>query len=619
LWLSLQGNIPKLAPFNSHLAQSQMTPSSPLRPLGPAASRALLVAAAVGLAAACTTRTGGPEAAGTASEESQPIAAAGRTRAAAEPSPELPNQDLTGDVLYEFLIAEIAGQRGNLALSAQAYADLAKRTRDPRLAERATEMALHARMPEAAIESAKIWAEASPGNSRALATASSLLIRANRLDEAEPYLQKVLAVQSANRGDGFLQLNGLLANNPDKATNLRVIQRLAQSYPDLAQAHFAVAQAASNAGQDDLALKEIREAARLSPDWELAVLYEASLLQKGSNDAAADRLAGYLKTHPKSREVRLAYARTLVADKKFPEARGQFEQLLKDNPGNTDVVFAVAVLSMQLEDWPGAEANLKRLLDLGYADRNSVRFYLGQVTEEQKRFPEALQWYGEVTRSEQFMPAQIRTAQVMSKQGDLAGARKYLQNVSAANNDQRAQLIIAESQLLRDADQPKEAFEVVERGLGQLPDNPDLLYDYAMLAEKLDRMDVLESSLRMVIKLKPEHAHAYNALGYSLADRNVRLDEAKGLIDEALKLAPDDSYIIDSLGWVLYRQGKNEEALKELQRAYAGRPDAEIAAHLGEVLWVTGRRSEAQKIWDEALAKTPSNDVLIKTVQKFKQ
>ncbi|HTO50296.1 MAG TPA: tetratricopeptide repeat protein [Burkholderiales bacterium] len=596
-----------------------MTPSSPLRPLGPAASRALLVAAAVGLAAACTTRTGGPEAAGTASEESQPIAAAGRTRAAAEPSPELPNQDLTGDVLYEFLIAEIAGQRGNLALSAQAYADLAKRTRDPRLAERATEMALHARMPEAAIESAKIWAEASPGNSRALATASSLLIRANRLDEAEPYLQKVLAVQSANRGDGFLQLNGLLANNPDKATNLRVIQRLAQSYPDLAQAHFAVAQAASNAGQDDLALKEIREAARLSPDWELAVLYEASLLQKGSNDAAADRLAGYLKTHPKSREVRLAYARTLVADKKFPEARGQFEQLLKDNPGNTDVVFAVAVLSMQLEDWPGAEANLKRLLDLGYADRNSVRFYLGQVTEEQKRFPEALQWYGEVTRSEQFMPAQIRTAQVMSKQGDLAGARKYLQNVSAANNDQRAQLIIAESQLLRDADQPKEAFEVVERGLGQLPDNPDLLYDYAMLAEKLDRMDVLESSLRMVIKLKPEHAHAYNALGYSLADRNVRLDEAKGLIDEALKLAPDDSYIIDSLGWVLYRQGKNEEALKELQRAYAGRPDAEIAAHLGEVLWVTGRRSEAQKIWDEALAKTPSNDVLIKTVQKFKQ
>jgi Flp pilus assembly protein TadD len=217
------------------------------------------------------------------------------------------------------------------------------------------------------------------------------------------------------------------------------------------------------------------------------------------------------------------------------------------------------------------------------------------------------------------MPAQIRTAQVMSKQGDLDGARKYLQNVSAANNDQRAQLIIAEAQLLRDANQPKEAFDVVERGLDKLPNNPELLYDHAMLAEKLDRMDILESSLRKVIKLRPDHAHAYNALGYSLADRNLRLDEAKGLIDQALKLAPDDAYIIDSLGWVLYRQGKTEEALQELQRAYAGRQDAEIAAHLGEVLWVLGRRAEAQKIWDEALAKAPSNDVLIKTVQKFKQ
>jgi tetratricopeptide (TPR) repeat protein len=597
-----------------------MTAASPCRSAVAAVSRALVAAALACLAAACATPTTPDEKAQAASPgESKSIAPAGRSRAAAEPAPDLPKQELSGDVLYEFLIAEIAGQRGNLALAAQAYADLARRTRDPRVAERATEVALHARMPETAIESAKIWAEASPDSTRALATASSLLIRANRLDEAEPYLQKVLAGQSANRGDGFLQLNGLLANNPDKQTSLRVVRRLAGSYPDLAQAHFAVAQAAANAGEDELALKEIRTAGRLQPDWELAVLFEAALLQKTSNAAAADRLAGYLKTHPKSREVRLAYARTLVADKKYPEARGEFEQLLKDFPSNTDVVLSVALLSMQLEDWPGAETNLKRLLDLGYADRNSVRFYLGQVSEEQKRFPEALQWYAEVTRSDQFMPAQIRTAQVMSKQGDLDGARKYLQNVSAANNDQRAQLIIAEAQLLRDANQAKEAFDVVERGLDKLPNNPELLYDQAMLAEKLDRMDILESNLRKVIKLKPDHAHAYNALGYSLADRNLRLDEARILIDQALKLAPDDAYIIDSLGWVLYRQGNTEAALKELQRAYAGRQDAEIAAHLGEVLWVLGRRAEAQKVWDEALVKTPSNDVLIKTIQRFKQ
>jgi tetratricopeptide (TPR) repeat protein len=254
------------------------------------------------------------------------------------------------------------------------------------------------------------------------------------------------------------------------------------------------------------------------------------------------------------------------------------------------VVFSIAVLSMQLEDWPTADTNLKRLLDLGYRDRNTVRFYLGQVSEEEKRFPDALKWYSEVTRGEQFMPAQIRSAQVLSKQGDLDGARKFLQGVNAQSNDQRVQLILAEAQLLRDAKQEKEAFGVVDEALDKLPNNPELLYDHAMLAEKIDRVDVLESSLRKLISIKPDHAHAYNALGYTLADRNQRLEEAQELIDKALKLSPDDAFIMDSMGWVLFRQGKTEDGLKYLQRAYSIRPDAEIAAHLGEVLWVLGRR-----------------------------
>lgn len=535
----------------------------------------------------------------------------------ATPAPDLPKQELTGEMLYEFLLAEIAGQRGNVTLSAQAYADLARRTRDPRVAERATEIALHARNPEAAVESAKVWADAAPGSTKALGTAATLLVNANRVDEAQPYLKRILAASEQNRGEGFMQINRLLANVPDKAVALRVVQDLAQPYQDLPQAQFAIASAASGAGQDELAMKAIREAGRLKPDWELAALFEAQLLQKQSNAAAADRLARYLKSYPKSREVRLAYARTLVAEKRYPEARGQFEQLVKDFPDNGDVVFAVAALSMQLEDWPAAERNLKRLLELNYRDRNQVRFYLGQVSEEQKRFDEALQWYGEVTRGEQFLPAQVRSAQVLRKQGNLDGARKFLQQVSAQNNEQRVQLILAEAQLLRDAKLDKEAFAVVDGALEKLPNHPDLLYDHAMLAERIDRIDVLESSLRKLIKIKPDHAHAYNALGYSLADRNLRLDEAYDLIEQALKLAPDDAFIIDSKGWVLYRQGKPAEALKYLERAYSSRPDPEIAAHLGEVLWVLGRREEARRIWSEALKKTPDNDVLLKTVDRL--
>lgn len=581
------------------------------------ALRGLALAAAAGLLAACAgqparTTAAAPAQEGEAKKPAAEVAANAQAR-----EPELPKQELSGETMYEFLLAEIAGQRGNATLAAQAYADLARKTRDPRVAERATQIAVEARMPEAAIESAKVWADAAPESTRALGAAASLLVNANRVGEAQPYLERILALSADNRGDGFMQLNRLLANNPDKGASLRAIQSLADPYPALAQARFAVAAAASNAGQDELALKEIRAASQLKPDWELAALFEAQLLQKTSNTAASERLAQYLKTYPKSREVRLAYARTLIADKRYPDARAEFDRLVKEYPDNVDVVYSIALLSMQLEDWPVAETNLKRLLDLGYRDRNAVRFYLGQVAEEQKRFPDALKWYSEITRGEQYMPAQIRSAQVIFKQGDLAGARKYLQQVNAQSNDQRVQLILAEAQLLRDAKQEREAFGIVDQALDKLPNNPDLLYDHAMLAEKIDRVDVLESSLRKLIRIKPDHAHAYNALGYTLADRNQRLDEANELIDAALKLAPDDAFIMDSKGWVLYRQGKTEDGLKYLQRAYSIRPDAEIAAHLGEVLWALGRRDDARKVWDEALKKTPDNETLTKTVQRL--
>jgi tetratricopeptide (TPR) repeat protein len=532
--------------------------------------------------------------------------------------PNLPREELTDELLYGLLLAEIASNSGNRIVAAQAFADLARRTRDPRIARSATDAALKAQMPETALESARIWLETDPQSPEALRTLTSLLLAGNRVEEAEPYLKQILADNAATRADAFMQLNRLLANNGDKAASLAIVQRLAAPYPDLAQAHFAIAQAAAAADQDELALKEVREAAHLSPDWELAPLYEAQLLQGSSTDAASAVLAGFLEKHPRSRDVRLNYARLLVNQKKYEAARNEFGNLLKEFPDNNDVLFAVALLSMQLEDWGPAEGYLKRLLATDGGDRNAVRFYLGEVAEEQKRYPEALNWYREVTTGAQYIPAQIRRAQVMAKQGDLAGARKLLQDANVSNNQQRVQLILAEAQLLREADRTQEAFTLVGAALEKLPDNTDLLYDYAMLAEKLDRMDILESSLRKVIAIRPDYAHAYNALGYSLADRSMRLPEARELVQKALALSPDDAYIIDSMGWVEYRLGQPEEALKYLRKAYADRQDPEIAAHLGEVLWTVGQRAEAEKVWGEALAKAPQNETLIKTVNRFK-
>ena len=543
---------------------------------------------------------------------------AGALTPAPVPKPELPNQELSEAVLYEYLLAEIAGQRGSIGLSAQAYADMAKRTRDPRIAKRAAEVALYARMPSAAIDAAKIWYETEPSSMQALQVLTGLLIEAKRHEEALPYLQKLLSAEGNNTGDGFLQLSRLLANNQDKALALKLVQQLAQPYPKLAQAHFAVAQAAAAAEQRELALAEVRAAAALKPDWDLAVLLEAQLLQRQSNALALQRLATFLERYPKAKEVRLSYARVLVAERNYTQARTEFQTLSRDFPDNVDVVFAVGVLSLQLQDYALAETNFKRLLVLPYRDKNAVRLYLGQIAEEQKNYPEALRWYEEVASGEQYLQAQVRYALVLNKQGNLDAARAHLRQVEVNSDQARVQLLLTEAQLLRDANRPLEAFDLIGGTLNSMPDQPDLLYEYAMLAEKLERLDVLETNLRRLISLQPDHAHAYNALGYSLADRNLRLPEAQELIEKALQLSPDDPFIIDSMGWLMYRMGKHTQALEYLRKAYGARPDPEIAAHLGEVLWVAGEHREAEKIWLEAAKKTPDNDALNSTIKRFK-
>jgi tetratricopeptide (TPR) repeat protein len=557
-----------------------------------------------------------------AQDESDADAPAGEAQAFA-PEPvdraALPNQELTENLLYEFLLAEIAGQRGNTALSAQAYVDLAKRTRDPRIARRATEVALYARMNNAAIESAKIWHETEPGSPRPLQALSGLLVAAGRYDEALPNLRKLLAGSANDSASGFTQLTRTLANAQDKQAALKLVHSLAADYPKLAESHLAVARAAVAAGDERLALEEARKAGQLRPEWEAPVLLEAQLLQKTSADQAASFLAVYLKKYPAARETRLAYARLLVAQKRFGEARAEFQKLMAGAPDSTDAAFAVALLSLQLKDYDAAEKYLRSLIESPYRDKDGVRLYLGQVAEERKNLPEALRWYGEVGEGEQYVQAQIRYSQVLAKQGKLDEARGRLQEAAAKNSQQRVQLILAEAQLLRDANQPKTAFDLVGRALDRVPNNPELLYDYAMLAEKIERVDILEASLRKLIEIRPEHAHAYNALGYSLADRNQRLPEARELIEKALQLAPEDSFIIDSMGWVLYRMGNLKDSLGYLRRAFAGRPDPEIAAHLGEVLWAMGERAEAERVWGDATRESPDNETLANTIKRLKR
>ena len=550
------------------------------------------------------------------------IAAAGLSLAgcvALAQTKDIPSSDLNEPMLYEFLLGEIALQRGDNALAAQTFLDLAKRTRDPRVARRAVEIANQSRMPELALEAAKTWHELDAGSSQALQVVAALLVANKRVDDALPYLEKLLATDGVNLENGFMQLNRLLAANPDKAANLRVVRQLVSKHPKLPQAHFALAQASVSAGDDDAAIAAIRRASALRPDWELAALLEAQIAQRRSPAAAAKVLGDFVAKNPNSREARLNYARVLVMDKRLPEARKQFEAVLAANPGNTEVIYAVGLLAFQLRDFPVAEENMKRLLSLGYRDANGVRYLLGQIAEEQKQWPQAMQWYERITEGEQLIPARMRTANVLARQGKLDEARSFLKRAAADNPDEEAQLTVAEAQLLREANRNQDAFTLLSEALQKEPEQPELLYDYALTAEKLERFDVLESNLRKLIEVRPDHAHAYNALGYSFAERNQRLPEARKLVERALELAPDDFFILDSLGWVMYRQGDLKGAAEQLRRAYSGRPDAEIGAHLGEVLWVMGERDEANRVWQESLKSGPENETLQKTIQRFKR
>lgn len=536
---------------------------------------------------------------------------------AALPRADLPDRRLDSEFLYKFLLAEIAGQRGNYQTAAKAYLDMAKSTRDPRIARRATEVALYGRYNDIAVEAAKLWLATEKDSTAARQTLAALYVNTNDLASAKPLLQQMLAADGENVGQSLVQLYPLLAKSTDKVAVLALVKELTKPYQQRPEAHLAVAEASQAANKYDAALVEVREAMRLRPDWETGALFQAQLLNRESRTKALDYLKSFIAANPKAQEARLAYARQLINDKKYPEARAEFQKLLDENPQNGDIAVTVALLSVQMNDLDVAEAQLKRVLEMDYKDPDAVRFHLGQVNEERKRYDEAAKWYLSVEDGEQYVLAHARYAFMLAKQGNLAQARKHLQDLVPQNDAQRVQILQSESQLMREAKDFRESYEILRRALDMQPDQPDLLYDVALAAEKIDRIDVVETNLRRLIVLKPDHAQAYNALGYTLADRTDRLAEARDYIEKALKLSPEDPFILDSMGWVEYRLGHFAQGQQYLERAFQRRPDPEIAAHLGEVLWAKGDKPAAEKVWRDALHDNPENDELQKVIQKY--
>jgi tetratricopeptide (TPR) repeat protein len=553
-------------------------------------------------------------------------ARAARAAAATGPDgdPPPPEVELSPQLLFQLLAADLAAQRGEVGSAWSTYMAVARQTRDPRIARRAAELAIGARALDEAVQSAQLWRELAPGSRQASQMLESLWLGTGRLADVEPILAERLA---RARADGTLpaaytQLQRSLARVQDRAGAWAMIQRL--SAPDLEVASARLVRATFAAAAEDVpaAAAEAREALRLAPDDEDAVVAAARAIHRlpDGKAEALGLLDRFLQRSPMALEARYAYARLLLADGRIEAAREQLERALAQSPDSPAVLFSLAQLAYQGKQPDEARRFLQRYLEL---PRNVPRdpapalLFLAQIAEEGGRPAEAIEWLAKVPRGDEFVPATVRRAVLMGKQGQVEAARELLQGTRATSARERATLVSAESQVLREARRNQEAFDVLARGLERMPDNPDLLYDHGMAAERLDRLEVMEASLRRLIALRPDHAHAYNALGYTFADRNLRLDEARALIEKALSITPGDAHILDSMGWVLFRQKDYPRALEYLQQAYALRPEVEIAAHLGEVLWAMGRADEARALWRDARGREPENSTLRETLARL--
>ncbi|UCV11260.1 tetratricopeptide repeat protein [Dechloromonas denitrificans] len=527
------------------------------------------------------------------------------------------SENLLARTVFQALVGEFALQRNDIKLGLDAWVDLARRTRDPKVIGRAAEVAGLTRQYDLALELTKMWLEVEPESQAAKQLQSSLLVTANRLDDLAPQITALLEQDKASLPANLMHLNRLLARHNDKKAVQKLVDRVTAPYHGLAEAHFAMGQAAFNAGDNLRALGETEKALQLRPDWEAAALIRTQLQARQSPATAIDSLQDFIKRYPEARDARLALARLLISEKQYDAARSQFDRLIKDNPDNPEVIYPVAMLALQQGDIATGRAQLERLLHTDISDKSTPHFFLGQIEQDEKKLDAALDHYLQVTSGEQYIAARSRAAQILLQQGKNEEARTLLHETRGSSNAERTQLTMAEAQLLREAGRHTEAFTLLETALKNQPDSPELLYESALTAERLGKPDVLEAHLTRLLKIAPDHAHALNALGYSWADRNIRLPEAYELISRALSLMPEDPFIMDSLGWVLYRQGKLGEALTTLQRAYSLKADPEIAAHIGELLWAMNRKDEARRLLSEAARQNPDSEVLNATIKKL--
>ena len=536
-------------------------------------------------------------------------------------------------LFYQLLLGELNARGNEPGAGFSLILDTARKTPDPRLFQRAVDIALQARSGDSALQAARAWKQALPNSKEANRYIVQILIGLNRISEVlEPLKREISNTPPADRTEFIASIPRFFARASDKKLAASTVERALQSYltpPSIGVTAWSViGRMRFDAGDSNAALEAARKAQALDRKASSPAQLALALMSPKLPQAEA-LVKNYLENqiHP---EVRMDYARALLDAQRYTDAATQLQTITEEKPDYPQAWLIRGMLELQEGQAVIAERYLKRYIDLAVTTRTDglgtepepglARAYtsLAQIAEQRKDFEQADAWLQRIDRKEDLLSAQLRRATLLARQGQYAQARELIHRQPTKSPADARLKTAAEIQLLRDSKQYQAAYDLLADTTARHPEDVDFIYDMAMVAEKLGQPEEMERLLRSVIASKPEYLHAYNALGYSLAERNTRLPEAKQLILKALEYAPGDPFISDSLGWVEFRSGNLTEAHRILQEAFNIRPDAEIAAHLGEVLWHLGHRDQATRIWQQGLQLSAENETLQETLNRLK-
>jgi tetratricopeptide (TPR) repeat protein len=551
---------------------------------------------------------------------------------------------LDAPLFYQLLIGELELRGGQPGNAFEVVLDAARRTKDEVLFRRAADIALEGRAGEQALQASRAWREAVPGSVDAHRYVIQILVALGRASETVEPLQSLIALAPEPERNGLIAtLPRFFSRTADRKLAPGVLEQVLQKHLDepatRVTSNVALGRAWLLAGDTERALDHARRAQALDATAEGPALL--GLEMNPLTPASEALVNAYLQAKPSGNAIRLLYARVLTAAQRYPDAITQLEAATRIEPQLAPPWLSLGALHLELRHAREAEAALLTYVQLVQASTASGKasvaidedddtvltpaqgltqawLLLSQAADQRGDFAAAETWLAKIDSPQRALEVQTRRASILARQGKVKDARELVQRLPEKTPDDARAKLLAEAQVLRDVKLWSEANVVLASANQRFPNDPDLLYEQSMMSEKLNRLEEMERLLRKVIELKPEHHHAYNALGYSLAERNLRLPEAKSLIKKALELVPGEPFITDSLGWVEFRMGNREEALRLLRAAYAVRPDTEIGAHLGEVLWVIGQRDEARRILREARNRDANNDVLRETLARLR-